>query len=121
MMNLVIKFENTFVKKKMGHSNSVQFYLEEPLKMQKIFVIILMTVWSNGEPEIIQYGTSVLGESFLERKDCEIRLAIIAKDQNLKQDLGISGITKSNLVFRSYDEHNRVDQEYSCLEINFKI
>ena len=87
--------------------------------MEKIFIILLMTVWSNGEPEIIQYGTSVLGESFLTRQDCEARLINLADGQNLNQEKGIAGIARTNIVFRSRDADERIDQEYSFLEINF--
>lgn len=79
-----------------------------------------MTVWSNGEPEIIQYGTSVLGKSFLTRKDCESQLVDLSKGQNLNQEKGIAGIARTNLVYRSRDGDGRVDQEYSCLEVNFQ-
>ena len=88
--------------------------------MEKIFIILLMTVWSNGEPEIIQYGTSVLGESFLTRQDCEARLINLVDGQNLNEEKAIAGIARTNLVFRSRDADERVDQEYSCLEVNFQ-
>ena len=88
--------------------------------MEKIFIILLMTVWSNGEPEIIQYGTSILGESFLTRQNCEVRLIDLADGQNLNQEKGIAGIARTNLVYRSRDSNGRVDQEYSCLEVNFQ-
>lgn len=88
--------------------------------MEKIFIVILMTVWSNSEPEIIQYGTSVLGESFLDRQSCEARLTHLATGQNLQKEKGISGIARTNIVLRSRDTNSRIDQEYSCLEVNFK-
>ncbi len=88
--------------------------------MEKIFIVILMTVWSNGEPEIVQYGTSILADSYSTRQDCEARLQYLAVGQKLKQEKGISGIVRSNLVYRSRDAQGRVDREYSCLEINFK-
>ena len=79
-----------------------------------------MTIWSNGEPEILQYGTSVLSESYDTRKNCENRLNEITKGEGLFREKGISGITKNNLVFRGYDKNKRVNLEYSCLAINFK-
>ena len=79
-----------------------------------------MNVWSNGEPEIIQYGTSVLGKFFPNREECEISLHQLTDGQGLKQEKAISGITRANIVYRSRDKNGRVDQEYSCLEINFK-
>ena len=88
--------------------------------MEKMFVILLMNVWSNGEPEIIQYGTSILSESFLTRQGCEVRLMNLADGQNLTKEKGIAGIARTNLVYRSRDVNGRVDQEYSCLEINFQ-
>ena len=88
--------------------------------MEKVFIILLMTVWSNGEPEIIQYGTSILGESFLTRQECEAQLINLADGQNLNQEKGIAGIARTNLVYRSRDINGRVDQEYSCLEVNLK-
>ena len=88
--------------------------------MEKIFIILLMNVWSNGEPEIIQYGTSILGESFLTREDCETRLINLAHGQILIQEKGIAGIARTNLVYRSRDANGRVDQEYSCLEVHFQ-
>ena len=87
--------------------------------MEKIFIILLMNVWSNGEPEIIQYGTSILAESFSSREECEQGLKALTAGQNLKLEKGISGITRTNVVYRSRDELNRVNQEYSCLEVNF--
>ena len=54
--------------------------------MEKIFIVLLMTVWSNGEPEIIQYGTSVLGESFASRKECEDRLTDLAVEPDLTKE-----------------------------------
>ena len=89
--------------------------------MKKVFVVIILSIWSNGEPEILQYGTSVLSESFLTRKDCEVRLEDIVEGEDLMREKGISGITKNNLVFRAYDNRNRINLEYSCLEINFKL
>ena len=79
-----------------------------------------MTIWSNGEPELIQYGTSVLAESFVTRPACETRLRSLAEGQNLNQEKGISGISRQNLVYRSRNANGRVDQEYSCLEVNFQ-
>ena len=87
--------------------------------MEKLFIIIVMNVWSNGEPEIIQYGTSVLKESFSTRKECEIGLTELSAGQNLTKEKGLSGIVRTNLVYRSRDSKGRVDQEYSCLEVNF--
>ena len=87
--------------------------------MEKIFIILVMNVWSNGEPEIIQYGTSVLSESFSTRIDCEASLAELSAGQNLTKEKGLSGIVRTNLVYRSRDSKGRVDQEYSCLEVNF--
>ena len=88
--------------------------------MEKIFIVLLMNVWSNGEPEIIQYGTSILGESFLTRQDCETQLINLTDGQNLNQEKGIAGITRTNLVYRSRDANGRVNQEYSCLEVNYQ-
>ena len=88
--------------------------------MEKIFIVLLMNIWSNGEPEMIQYGTSVRGESFSSRQDCEQRLRQLTEGQNLNPEKGISGITKSNLVFRARDDQGRINQEYSCLEVNYK-
>ena len=88
--------------------------------MEKIFIVLLMTVWSNGEPEIIQYGTSVLGESFASRKECEDRLTDLAVEPDLTKEKGISGIIRENIVYRSRDSKGRIDQEYSCLEVNFQ-
>ena len=79
-----------------------------------------MNVWSNGEPEIIQYGTSVLGEFFSSRLECETSLQRLTGGQGLTQEKAISGITRTNIVYRSRDKFGRVDQEYSCLEINLK-
>ena len=42
------------------------------------------------------------------------------KEQNLIQEKGIAGIARTNLVYRSRDANERVDQEYSCLEVNFQ-
>ena len=65
-----------------------------------------MNIWANGEPEIIQYGTSVLGESFPTKIKCEERLRILSKDQNLTEDFGINGILRNKLVYRSFaDRH----------------
>ena len=86
--------------------------------MEKIFIILLMNVWSNGEPEIIQYGTSVLGKFFPSREECEISLHRLTDGQGLTQEKAISGITRANIVYRSRDANGRVDQEYSCLEVN---
>mgnify|MGYP001168005531 FL=1 len=86
--------------------------------MEKIFIILLMNVWSNGEPEIIQYGTSVLGKFFSSREECEISLHQLTDGQGLKQEKAISGITRANIAFRSRDGNGRVNQEYSCLEVN---
>ena len=88
--------------------------------MEKIFIVLIMNVWSNGEPEIIQYGTSVSGESFLNRKDCEIKLKDLTSGQALVEEKGLSGITRTNMVYRSRDSEGRVNQEYSCLEVNFQ-
>ena len=77
-----------------------------------------MNVWSNGEPEIIQYGTSVLGEFFVSRKECETSLKRLTSGQGLTREKAISGITRANVVYRSRDKNGRVDQEYSCLEVN---
>jgi hypothetical protein len=88
--------------------------------MEKIFIVLIMNVWSNGEPEIIQYGTSVLGESFSNRKDCEIKLKNLTSGQDLVEEKGLSGITRTNMVYRSRDSEGRVNQEYSCLEVNFQ-
>ena len=79
-----------------------------------------MNVWSNGEPEILQYGTSILAESFSSRKECERSLKALTIDQNLTREQGISGIIRENVVYRSRDALGRVNQEYSCLEVNFK-
>tara|TARA_B100000902_G_C26727889_1_gene629937 strand:+ start:263 stop:532 length:270 start_codon:yes stop_codon:yes gene_type:complete len=87
--------------------------------MEKIFIILVMNVWSNGEPEIIQYGSSVLGQSFSNRKDCEASLMELSAGQNLTREKGLNGIARTNLVYRSRDIDGRVDQEYSCLEVNF--
>ena len=87
--------------------------------MEKIFIILVMNVWSNGEPEIIQYGTSVLSESFSTRIDCEASLTELSAGQNLTKEKGLNGIARTNLVYRSRDINGRVDQEYSCLEVNF--
>ena len=87
--------------------------------MEKIFIIILMNVWSNGEPEIIQYGTSVSGKFFSTREKCETSLQRLTDGQGLTQEKAISGITRANIVYRSRDKNGRVDQEYSCLEVNF--
>ena len=89
--------------------------------MEKIFIILLMNVWSNGEPEIIQYGTSVLGESFSNRHSCEEKLKILTSGQELDEEKGISGIARTNIVYRSRDTQGRVNQQYSCLEINFNV
>ena len=89
--------------------------------MEKIFIIVLLNIWSNGEPEIIQYGTSVLSESFVTRTECEVRLVDLAGDQNLLPEKSISGISRTNLVYRSRNNEGLVDQEYSCLEVNFQI
>ena len=35
------------------------------------------------------------------------------------EEKGLSGIVRTNLVYRSRDSKGRVDQEYSCLEVNF--
>ena len=78
-----------------------------------------MNVWSNGEPEIIQYGTSVLKKSFLNREECEASLTELSVGQNLAKEKGLNGIARTNLVYRSRDSKGRVDQEYSCLEVNF--
>ena len=88
--------------------------------MNTIFIVILMTIWSNDEPEIVQFGTNFLGESFMNRKDCESRLEELTQGQNFVREKGISGIVRNNLVFRSYDKNSRVDREYSCLEVSFK-
>ena len=88
--------------------------------MEKIFIILLMNVWSNGEPEIVQYGTSVMSESFASRNECEFRLAELADGQGLKREKAISGIVRANIVYRSRDIYGHVNQEYSCLEVNFK-
>ena len=88
--------------------------------METIFIILLMNIWSNGEPEIIQYGTKVLGESFSTRKECEQSLKKLTIGQNLIEEKGLSGITRTNLVFRSRDYEGRVNQQYSCLEVNFQ-
>ena len=88
--------------------------------MEKIFIIVLLNIWSNGEPEIIQYGTSVLSESFVTRTECEVRLVDLAGDQNLLPEKSISGISRTNLVYRSRNNEGLVDQEYSCLEVNFQ-
>ena len=77
-----------------------------------------MNVWSNGEPEIIQYGTSVLGEFFSSRERCEKSLKQLTKGQGLKQEKALSGIIRKNTVYRSRDDAGRVNQEYSCLEVN---
>ena len=87
--------------------------------MEKIFIILVMNVWSNGEPEIIQYGSSVLRESFSNRKDCEASLIELSAGQNLTREKGLNGIARTNLVYRSRDSKGHVDQEYSCLEVNF--
>ena len=78
-----------------------------------------MNVWSNGEPEIIQYGTSILKKSFSDREDCESSLTELSVGQNLAKEKGLNGIARTNLVYRSRDSKGRVDQEYSCLEVNF--
>ena len=88
--------------------------------MEKIFIIVLMNLWSNGEPEIIQYGTSILGESFSDRKACEARLVDLADGQNLVQERSLNGIVRANIVYRSRDSEGKVNQEYSCLEINYQ-
>ena len=80
-----------------------------------------MTVWANGEPEIIQYGTNVLNESYDTRRECEERLIVLAKGQDLIQEKAISGIVRKNLVFRAYGDDDRINLEYSCLAVNFKI
>ena len=87
--------------------------------MEKIFIILVMNVWSNGEPEIIQYGSSVLRKSFSNRKDCEASLIELSAGQNLTREKGLNGIARTNLVYRSRDINGRIDQEYSCLEVNF--
>jgi hypothetical protein len=88
--------------------------------MQTIFIVLLMNIWSNGEPEMIQYGTSILSESFATRINCEKKLETLSKDQNLIRENGISGITRRNIVYRYYDKDEKITQEYSCLEVNFK-
>ena len=88
--------------------------------MQKIFIILVMNIWSNGEPEIIQYGTSVLSKSFSNRSECEKSLKELAVGEDLTEEKGISGITRTNIVYRSRDSEGTVNQEYSCLEVNFQ-
>ncbi|MEE2773949.1 MAG: hypothetical protein VYE27_03460 [Pseudomonadota bacterium] len=88
--------------------------------MQKLFIILLMNVWANGEPEIVQYGTSVLGDYYDTREECEARLIQLSDGEDLRKEKGIRGIVRTDTVFRAYDQAGSVVQQYSCLEVNLR-
>ena len=88
--------------------------------MQTIFIVLLMNVWANGEPEIVQYGTSVLGEYYDTRESCEERLVQLVEGEDLTREKGLRGILKNDTVFRYYGEGGKVMQQYSCLEVNLR-
>ena len=87
--------------------------------MKTIFIVVSLSIWANGEPELIQFGSSVLGQSYKSRVDCEKRLEEVAAGQNMKREKGIRGILKNDLVFRTYGENNQISNQYSCLAITF--
>ena len=60
----------------------------------------------------VTFDNSEIASNLIAREICDL--------VKLKQEKGISGIVRSNLVYRSRDAQGRVDREYSCLEINFK-
>ena len=88
--------------------------------MSTIFIVLVMSIWAGGEPEITQYGTSVLAQSYPSRSACEERLAEIADGENMIKEKGLRGILKMDVVYRHYDATGRVSKQYSCLEVNFK-
>ena len=87
--------------------------------MNTKFIVILLSIWSNGEPEIIQFGTNVLSQSFKTRQNCEKRLDEIVIGQDMVKEKGLRGILKIDTVYRQYDDKQRISQQYSCLQVSF--
>ena len=83
------------------------------------FIVILLSIWSNGEPEIIQFGTDILSQSYKSRENCETRLEEIVDGQNMIKEKGLRGITRVDTVYRQYDDKQRISQQYSCLKVSF--
>ena len=83
------------------------------------FIVILLSIWSNGEPEIIQFGTDILSQSYKNREECEKRLEEIVEGQNMFKEKGLRGITRIDTVYRQYDDTQRISQQYSCLQVSF--